>query len=294
MKPVPRALYALILLMTLIWGANYVVAKTALRHFPALLIGPLRAALAAALLMPAYAAARWRATRQEEWTARELALLGLLGVFGITLNQVFFILGMARTSVAHAALLIATTPLQVMALAALRGQERITLRKAAGMLTAVAGVGVLHAGDAGGRGASLAGDALVFLAALCFSLYTVFSKEITRRHDSLTVNALGYVAGALAGAPLLLSESRGFDYGAVAPAGWLALAYMTLLASILCYLIFYHALDHLPASRLAAFSYLQPVIAAATGFVLLHEPVTLPVALGGALVLGGVRVTGRG
>lgn len=294
MKPVPRALYALILLMTLIWGANYVVAKTALRHFPALLIGPLRAALAAALLMPAYAAARWRAPRQEEWTAGELALLGLLGVFGITLNQVFFILGMARTSVAHAALLIATTPLQVMALAALRGQERITLRKAAGMLTAVAGVGVLHLGDAGGRGASLAGDALVFLAAFCFSLYTVFSKEITRRHDSLTVNALGYVAGALAGAPLLLSESRGFDYGAVAPAGWLALAYMTLLASILCYLIFYHALDHLPASRLAAFSYLQPVIAAATGFVFLHEPVTLPVALGGALVLGGVWVTGRG
>jgi len=293
-KPVPRALYALILLMTLIWGANYVVAKTALHHFPALLIGPLRAALAAALLMPAYAAARWRAPRQEAWTARELALLGLLGVFGITLNQVFFILGMARTSVAHAALLIATTPLQVMALAALRGQERISVRKAAGMLTAVAGVGVLHVGDAGGRGASLAGDALVFLAAFCFSLYTVFSKEITRRHDSLTVNALGYVAGALAGAPLLVHESLGFDYTGVAPAGWLALAYMTLLASILCYLIFYYALDQMPASRLAAFSYLQPVIAAATGFVFLHEPVTLPVAAGGALVLGGVWVTGRG
>lgn len=294
MKPAPKALYALILLMTLIWGANYVVAKTALGHFPALLIGPLRAALAAALLAPAYLAARVRRPRQESWPLGELGLLGLLGVFGITLNQVFFILGMARTSVAHAALLIATTPLQVMALAALRGQEPITVRKAAGMLTAVAGVAVLHAGDAGGRGASLAGDSLVFLAAFCFSLYTVFSKEITQRHDSLTVNALGYVAGALAGAPLLVYESLGFDYGRVAPGGWLALAYMTLLASILCYLIFYYALDHMPASRLAAFSYLQPVIAAATGFAFLHEPVTLPVATGGALVLGGVWVTGRG
>lgn len=294
MKPVPRALYALILLMTLIWGANYVVAKTALRFFPPLLIGPLRAALAAMLLAPAYLIVRSRSERKDTWTARELAFVGLLGVFGITLNQVFFILGMARTSVAHAALIIATTPLQVMMLAALRGQERITLRKAAGMLTAIAGVGVLHIGDAGGRGASLAGDLLVFLAAFCFSLYTVFSKEVTRRHDSLTVNALGYVAGAMAGAPLLAQQSLGFDYGTVGPGGWLALAYMTLLASILCYLIFYYALDHMPASRLAAFSYLQPVIAAATGFVFLHEPVTLPVAAGGALVLGGVWVTGRG
>lgn len=294
MKPVPRPLYALILLMTLIWGANYVVAKTALRYFPVLLIGPLRAALAAALLAPAYLIARSRSGRQHGWTARELSFLGLLGVFGITLNQVFFILGMARTSVAHAALIIATTPLQVMALAALRGQERITLRKAAGMLTAMAGVGILHAGDAGGRGASLAGDLLVFVAAFCFSLYTVFGKEVTRRHDSLTVNALGYVAGALAGAPLLVQQSAGFDYAGVGAGGWLALAYMTLLASILCYLIFYYALDHMPASRLAAFSYLQPVIAAATGFVFLGEPVTLPVAAGGALVLGGVWVTGRG
>lgn len=294
MKPVPRALYALILLMTLIWGANYVVAKAALRHFPALLIGPLRAALAAALLAPAYLVVRARSGREDAWTARELVFLGLLGVFGITLNQVFFILGMARTSVAHAALIIATTPLQVMALAAVRGQERITVRKAAGMLTAVVGVGVLHIGDAGGRGASLAGDLLVFLAAFCFSLYTVFSKEVTRRHNSLTVNALGYVAGALAGAPLLVQQSLGFDYGGVGAGGWLALAYMTLLASILCYLIFYYALDHMPASRLAAFSYLQPVIAALTAFVFLHEPVTLPVAAGGALVLGGVWVTGRG
>lgn len=294
MKPVPRGVTALVLLMTLIWGANYVVAKAALRSFPPLLIGPLRAALAALLLAPLYWWMRGRRRRADRWQPRELAMLAVLGVFGITLNQVFFILGMARTSVAHAALVIATTPLQVMLLAAARGQEAVTARKAAGMLMAVAGVAVLHAGDAGARGASLTGDVLVFLAAFCFSLYTVFSKELTRRHDSLTVNTLGYAAGALAGAPLLVQQSAGFDYARVGAGGWLALAYMTLLASILCYLIFYYALDHMPASRVAAFSYLQPVIAAVTGLVFLGEPVTLPVAAGGLLVLGGVWMTGRG
>lgn len=294
MKPVPRGVTALVLLMTLIWGANYVVAKVALRSFPPLLIGPLRAALAALLLAPVYWWMRGRRRRADRWQWRELAMLALLGVFGITLNQVFFILGMARTSVAHAALVIATTPLQVMLLAAARGQEAVTARKAAGMLMAAAGVAVLHAGDAGARGASLAGDVLVFLAAFCFSVYTVFSKELTRRHDSLTVNTLGYAAGALAGAPLLVQQSAGFDAARVGAGGWLALAYMTLLASILCYLIFYYALDHMPASRVAAFSYLQPVIAAVTGLAFLGEPVTLAVAAGGLLVLGGVWMTGRG
>lgn len=294
MKPVPRAVTALVLLMTLIWGANYAVARVALRHFPALLIGPLRAALAALLLLPVYGWMRGRRRSSGPWRPRELAALALLGVFGITLNQVFFILGMARTSVAHAALIIATTPLQVMLLAAARGQESVTTRKAAGMLMAVAGVAVLHLGDASARGASLAGDLLVLAAAFCFSLYTVFSKELTRRHDSLTVNTLGYVAGALAGAPLLVTQWRGFDFARVGAGGWLALAYMTVLASIVCYLIFYYALDHMPASRVAAFSYLQPVIAALTGLVFLGEPITAPVAAGGLLVLGGVWITGRG
>lgn len=294
MKPSRIHLYGLIGAMTLIWSINYVVAKIALRAFPALLVGPLRAAVAALLLAPIYAWARRRAPRRARWDRRELLTLSVLGIFGITLNQVFFVMGMERTTVAHAALLIATTPVQVMALAALRGQEEITGRKVGGMLAAVAGTAVLHAGDAESRGASLPGDLLVLLAAFCFSVYTVFSKEVTRRHDSLTVNSLGYFAGALAGAPLLAAQSRGFAYGAVPAQGWWALAYMGLLSSVVCYLIFYYALHHLPASRVAAFSYVQPVIAALAGLLLLGEPITLPVAAGGLLVLCGVWVTGRG
>ncbi len=295
MTPSREKLYGLISLMTLIWSINYVVAKVALRAFPALLIGPLRAAVAAVLLAPLYLWTRWRRNGGDPWQRRELLTLAVLGVFGITLNQVFFVLGMNRTSVAHAALLIATTPLQVMLLAALRGQESITPRKACGMLTAVGGIAVLNLGPGRGpQGASFAGDLFVFLAAFSFSVYTVFSKEVTRRHDSVTVNSLGYFAGALAGAPLLLHQSAGFPYSRVPASGWWALAYMALLSSVLCYLIFYYALNHMAATRLAAFSYMQPVIAALAGLVLLGEPITAAVGLGGLLVLSGVWVTGRG
>lgn len=295
MTPSRPKLYGLISLMTLIWSINYVVAKVALRAFPALLIGPLRAAVAAVLLAPLFLWTRWRKQHEDRWELRELLTLSILGVFGITLNQVLFVLGMNRTSVAHAALLIATTPLQVMLLAALRGQEAITPRKIGGMLTAVGGIAVLNlAPGRDARGASLAGDLFIFLAAFSFSVYTVFSKETTRRHDSITVNSLGYFAGALAGAPLLVHQSAGFDFSRVPASGWWALAYMALLSSVLCYFIFYYALNHLPASRLAAFSYMQPVVAALAGLTLLGEPITAAVGLGGLLVLSGVWVTGRG
>jgi len=214
-------------------------------------------------------------------------------VFGITLNQMLFVMGMGRTSVAHAALLIATNPLIVLLLAAVRGQERLTLRKLLGVGTAIGGIAVLQFGPGKSlHGATALGDLLVFAGTFTFSLYTVFGKEIAARHDSITVNTLGYAAGALAGLPLLV-HYRGFDYGTVSVESWWALAFMAILSSVIAYLIFYYALNHMPASRVAAFSYVQPVIASAAGLLLLGEPITASVAAGGLLVLSGVWITGR-
>jgi drug/metabolite transporter (DMT)-like permease len=286
-------LYSLISLMTLIWGINYVAAKLSLRWFPPLLFAPLRSIFAAAFLLPVYWWARARKTGEPPWTRREIWILTTLGVCGITLNQVFFIIGMSMTSVAHAALLVALGPVFVMLLASLRGQELITGRKAAGMAAAIGGVLALQLTPGRAEGATVLGDMFVLAASFSFSLFTVFGKEATVRHDPVTVNTVGYAAGALAGMPLLIWAGRSFDFGAVSAGGWTMMVYMALFPSVLCYLIFYYALTRIDASRLAAFSYAQPVIASVTGLVVLSEPVTLPVALGGALVLSGVWLTGR-
>jgi drug/metabolite transporter (DMT)-like permease len=291
-----RTLYALVSLMTLLWSVNYAVAKAALRSFPPLLLAPVRTSIAALLLLPIYW--WWRRgapVAHTPWSAREIGRLAALGVFGVAANQLCFALAMTMTSVAHASLIIATTPVQVLALAALRGQERFTPRKAAGMLVAAAGIALLNLSPGkADRGASAAGDLLVFLGALSFSLYTVASKEIAARHGSVTANTFSYAASAAVTLPLIFWQGRGFGWGAVPAAGWAAVLFMAIFPSVVCYLIFGYALSKLPASRVSAFSYTQPLIATLTGYVALGEPVTAAVALGGMLVLSGVWVTGRG
>jgi drug/metabolite transporter (DMT)-like permease len=68
---------------------------------------------------------------------------------------------------------------------------------------------------------------------------------------------------------------------------------MAAFPSVACYLIFYWALTQIPASRVASFSYLQPLTATVAAVPLLGEPVTLWLAGGGALVLLGVYLTER-
>ncbi len=294
--PSGTSIYGLVCLMTLIWSLNYVVAKIALRSFPPVFFACLRMMLAGALMSAVYVVwiRRRPAAAIHKWPRRDLLIVAAVGVLGMVGNQVFFVVGIGRTSVAHASLVIATTPVQVLLLAWLRGQERLTQLKVAGMALAVAGVAVLNLSPGrSARGASLLGDFLVFLCAFSFAVYTVFTKERLRRYGSVPLNSLGYAVSTL----LLLAPvwlwGRHFNFAAVPAAGWWMLAYMAALSSVLCYMIFSYALGVLAASRVSSFSYAQPLIASLAAWWLLGEPVTLAVALGGGMVLAGVWLTSR-
>jgi drug/metabolite transporter (DMT)-like permease len=69
---------------------------------------------------------------------------------------------------------------------------------------------------------------------------------------------------------------------------------MAIFPSVICYLIYYYALKQIPASRVAALAYLQPVLATVLGVLLLGEHVTVPLVAGGVVIFAGVYLTERG
>ncbi len=291
MSPRPAILYVLLGLMVFFWSLNFIVGKVVLREMPPLLASGLRIAGAGLVMLPVYALAERRRVLPER---SDLPRLTALGVIGIALNQVLFLLGLKRTTVAHAALIFGLSPLLVLLVAAAAGQERVTHRKVAGMLVALAGVLALQHKSSNGPGATAAGDLLVLAGACAFALFAVFGKPLAGRYGTILMNTVGYVAGALVLAPVVTREALRFPLGAVSRTAWAGLLYMVLFPSVVCYLIFYHALKHLAASRLAALAYLQPLLATLMAIALLDERVTPSVAAGGALVLAGVWVAERG
>jgi len=290
-------LCALIFLMVAFWSGNSIAGKIALRAFSPLLLAGLRIGFAGVAMLPLYGWERTRRPAASETgrTWREILQLLLLGILGVTLNQVFFVVGLSRTSVAHAAILIGLTPIQVLIIARLRGQEKITVRKAVGMAIALAGVAVLKWFEpAAGTGATWIGDFVILLAGLCFALFTVFGKEVTARYSTIVMNTYAYVGGALALLPLTLWEAARQPLAQIGAGAWLAAIYMALFPSVIAYLIYYHALAHMTASRVSAFSYLQPVFASIMGVAILGETLGAPVIAGGTVILAGVYLAERG
>ena len=287
-------LYILITIMVTFWSANYAAGKILMREVPSVLAAGLRITLAAIFMTPLYA---WQ-QGASSWLNRDWPTLLALGVFGVTMNQFFFMVGLSRTTASHSALLIGMTPVFVLLIAAAIRQERLTARKALGMFIALGGVLVLNTlpgrDSTPGAGPTLLGDFYVFIGALAFALFTVFSKNISTRHSPITVNAWCYFSGAIALAPSTLWEARDFAFARVSVTAWLCLLFMALFPSTICYLIYSYALTHIPASRVAAFSYIQPVLATMLAVVMLGERVTLPLVAGGAVIFSGVYLTERG
>jgi len=297
-EPLPPAhpsrwLYFLILLMVLFWSMNFIIGKAALREFPALLLAGLRISLAGLLLLPAFAWDHRNETGLREWRWRDLLNLTGLGVIGVTLNQLFFVVGLSLTSVAHASILMGLTPMVVLLVGALTGAERITGRKLAGLAIALTGVAVLNRSRPAGANPALLGDLFIFLSSLAFAIFTVAGKRVTRRYRTITVNTFAYVAGAVVLLPVTLWQSGEFAFSGASWAGWAGLFYMAAFPSVICYLIFYYALTQIPASKVAAFGYLQPLLATLLAVPLLGESITAGTVVGGSLVFSGICLAER-
>ena len=108
-------LYLTVVAVYLFWGGNFVFSKVALKEMPGTLVAGMRTVIAAALLLAVYKGRN--SDGRPPLRLDEYPRLCMIGVFGIAINQICFLVGLSLTSASHAALVISLTPFIVLALA---------------------------------------------------------------------------------------------------------------------------------------------------------------------------------
>lgn len=277
----------LMLIGTFCWASNIVAVKWGLEGFNAPALAELRIGGAAILfsivcfLQNGFPALR---LGRRQWIT-----LARMALCGITLNQIFYIGGIARTSVTHAGLIQAVQPVMVMLLAAAVGMEIISSRKWLAMVLAFAGVGTLLIGrPPQGSAAHWTGDLMLLAASVVFAYYTILMKDAASTYNNITLNSLVFWLGAILLLPFCARSVLGIHWAHIPAHAWWGLGFMVLCGSFVAYLIYAYALQELAASKVAAFSYLQPLMAVALGVWLMGEQITIKIVAGGALILAGV------
>ncbi|MGH9866542.1 MAG: DMT family transporter [Candidatus Polarisedimenticolia bacterium] len=271
------------------FALHYVAARYIMDYVPPLAWATMRIVPAAGLLFGYALATRPRLIPRDR---RELATIAWCSLFGVVINQICFVEGLARTSAAHSAIINTSIPVATLLIAILMRRERPTGRKLVGITLSLAGVLwlILHGGASLG-GAWMTGDMLTLANAISYSFFLVISRPLLQRHNSLVVTALMLLFGAMgitaAGAPQLVRVSL-----AALPASvWWTGAFVVLFATVGAYILNAYALKRVDSSSVALFIYLQPVIAAAVAWAVRGERVGLEAVVAAAFIFAGVALS---
>lgn len=294
-KPSFGATDLLLLLMALIWGVNYTSVKFATSVLEPLAFNGVRVTLAALALVVVAQVATGIFELEAGWpNARDAWMLVLLGTLGNGVYQILFVEGIARTRAGDAALLISATPAFIAIMGRLRGSEHVPRRWIVGIALSVLGMALVIIGTTGStqeQRATLLGDSLLFLSALCWSVYTVYLQPYTHRVGGIHLSALTMIGGMVPLLIVAMPQIIATHWSALPLLAWGSITYSGLFALVIAYLFFYNGVRVLGPTRTAMYSNLQPIFALAVAWLLLGESIT-PWQIAGAIsIISGLLLT---
>jgi drug/metabolite transporter (DMT)-like permease len=221
---------------------------------------------------------------------RELLLFALLGIANQAVYLGLSYVGIRSTSSGLAALVISANPVLTAVLAVAFLDERMTWRKAMGLLLGLGGVTfVVESRMAGGVDHPV-GIAFLLVALVSLVAGTILYKKLAPSGGLWVGNGVQSLAAGLVTLPFAFAFE---NVGDIVPSWRLAasLAYLALFVSIFAYLLWFHLLDVSGATAASSYHFMMPPLGMLFGWLLLGEQVALtdligivPVALGIYLV----------
>lgn len=276
------------LLVMVAWAANFIVVKAANAQIPPITFAFLRFGIAALTLLFLL---RWREGSLGLPRRDVIPILGI-GALGFGIYQILWATALQEIPAGDSALLVATTPVITALLAVPAGADFLTPMKLMGSLASFAGVAIIIASGPGlDLGASLWGDLVTLVAAVCWSAYTAFGAPILRRHSALRTTAWAMVGGSLVLAVPAGVQGAGIDWPTVTPDAWAGLAFSAFIPAGIANVMVFSAIRLLGPTRVTALQFTVPFIAVLLGAAFLSEPMRIAQILGGIIIVLGVSIT---
>jgi drug/metabolite transporter (DMT)-like permease len=165
-----------------------------------------------------------------------------------------------------------------------------------GILVGLGGVAVLigggHAAAAGGAGshALLVGRLSLLAASLSWVVGSLLSRRMPLPASPALATAMEMVAASpiLFVAAALHGDLAVFHLGAIAPAGWAALAYLIVFGSLAGFGSYVYLLVHEGPARSSTNAFVNPLIAVALGAAVAGEPIGARTFLAAAMIVAAV------
>jgi len=278
--------YARLVLLAALWGGAFVFLRVA-----APVLGPAWTAECRVLLGGLALLAWLRLTGFDPGLRRHARFYLLIGTVSIAAPFALYSYAAMHAPASLLSIVNATAPIFGLAWSALFRDERVTLRKAAGLALGIVGVALIVRPPDGGVAAQVGPLAAALAACCCYGVTGVLLKRFSSGASPRGMAAGNQLAAALVLLPLLPFFPPLAAPTPVVIANVLALA---LLASGVAFLLYFRLIADVGATRALTVTYLIPLFGVLWGWLFLGETLPAVAFAGGALILAGTLLVTRG
>lgn len=286
--------YIALAIVCVFWGTTYLALRVGVAHFPPFLFSGIRQFSAGMLLFAAMAVFG----KLEQLSFRDVMRQALPGIFLITLGN--GIIGWAEMYIPSglAALIVCIMPIYVVIINLVSGKEqkRLNFKTIAGFVLGCVGIVLIFKDNLGdlGKPEYLWGVLASFAACFFWAIGSIYIKSNTFATSAYSNAAIQFTSGGIGCFLFSLIFDDFTKLDSITSESLWALAYLTLVGSLLAYMSYLYAIEHLPIVVVSTYAYVNPVIAILLGVAILNEKITWITVLALATTLYGVYLINSG
>ncbi len=266
-----------------LWGSTYLGIRVAVATIPPYLMTGCRYVVAGGLLL----ALQWLLAKEKPaWPDRsQLLRIAIVAVLLLVVGNGLLCFAETRVESGTAALLIASSPIFMVLLDAIRARKVPSLLAVAGIV--LGSVGIVFLVGKSSLHADVVMAALILFSSFAWAAGSVYARSTAHHPFTASLEmALGGVGSLLVG--LALGETSHLHVNEVSAASLWGMLWLIGGGAMAGYSAFAYAVRTLPTATVATYGYVNPVVAVILGALVLQEPVTWRILAGGAAVIASV------
>src|ERR1700676_5278057 len=273
--------WSLLCVLSVLWGGSFFFNGMVLKELPPLTLVLLRVALAAIILLPMLRVYRIRFPSTLAAWRRYFAIAFLNNVLPFSL----IVMGQTYIPSGLASILNATTPLFTVLVMAAAGDEKLLMRRVAGVFTGLIGVIILEGQGFGFKTRQGFGILLCLAAAFSYGLSALYARRKLSDSPPLATATFQLLASSLMMVVVAAVVERPWQLAMPGVTTWLAMLGLAGLSTALAYIVFFQILRRSGPTNVMLVTLLIPVTAILLGYLVLGESISLREIIG-ALVIG--------
>lgn len=284
-----KALFALGL-VCFIWGTTWVASKQGVKYMPALQMAGLRQAIGGILYVIFFVAKGYRFPKGREWgTIFILSILNFVFSNGLSTWGVRFI------PAGLASIISAIFPLWLVVIGLFSAKAKLPKKTIIGLLLGFSGICVVfyeHLPQFFNPQFRF-GIFISLFATVTWAFGTLYIKKHASGFNpyySLGIQML--ISGILL---MAVSEAThtSIPLSSIPWQSWTAIAFLTVFSSVICFVAYLYALQHLPTEQVSLYAYVNPIVAITFSSLLFGELITAFMIIGVLITLYGVFLVNR-